>query len=250
MKEQDKIKVLIVDDELNGRENLRGVLQTYCPEIEIVGEANCALAAIALIQSTNPSLVFLDIEMLGGNGFQVLEFFKNPTFQVVFVTAYDQYAIKAIRLSALDYILKPIDLMLVKAAIDKHQLCKKEEDSRLSHFIDNKHLPAANKRIALPLADRIHFVEIQHIVSCKGEASYTTIYTSDGNKYLVSKPLIEYTDILTEYGFLRTHKSHIVNRSHISTFIKTDGGYLLMSNGSNIPVSRRKREAVLLELKS
>lgn len=249
MKQEDNIKVLIVDDEINGRENLRAVLQTYCPEVEIVGEANSAMSAIELIQELKPSLLFLDIEMPGGDGFKVLEFFKKPNFQVVFVTAYDQYAIKAIRFSALDYILKPIDIMLVKAAIDRHQQAK-EEDTRLQQFIDNKQLPNSNKRIALPLVDKIHFVEVQHIISCKGEGSYTTIFTTEGKKYLVSKPLIEYEDILADYGFLRTHKSHIVNRSHISTFIKSDGGYLLMSDGSNIPVSRRKKEAVLLELKT
>jgi len=249
VKQEDNIKVLIVDDEINGRENLRAVLQTYCPEVEIVGEANSAMSAIELIQELKPSLLFLDIEMPGGDGFKVLEFFKKPNFQVVFVTAYDQYAIKAIRFSALDYILKPIDIMLVKAAIDRHQQAK-EEDTRLQQFIDNKQLPNSNKRIALPLVDKIHFVEVQHIISCKGEGSYTTIFTTEGKKYLVSKPLIEYEDILADYGFLRTHKSHIVNRSHISTFIKSDGGYLLMSDGSNIPVSRRKKEAVLLELKA
>jgi len=249
VKQEDNIKVLIVDDEINGRENLRAVLQTYCPEVEIVGEANSAMSAIELIQELKPSLLFLDIEMPGGDGFKVLEFFKKPNFQVVFVTAYDQYAIKAIRFSALDYILKPIDIMLVKAAIDRHQQAK-EEDTRLQQFIDNKQLPNSNKRIALPLVDKIHFVEVQHIISCKGEGSYTTIFTTEGKKYLVSKPLIEYEDILADYGFLRTHKSHIVNRSHISTFIKSDGGYLLMSDGSNIPVSRRKKEAVLLELKT
>ena len=249
MKQENNIRVIIVDDEINGRENLRAVLQTYCPEVEIVGEADSAMSAIELIQELKPSLIFLDIEMPGGDGFKVLEFFKRPSFQVVFVTAYDQYAIKAIRFSALDYILKPIDIMLVKAAIDRHQQAK-EEDTRLQQFLDNKQLPNASKRIALPLADKIHYVEVQDIISCKGEASYSTIYTTEGKKYLVSKPLIEYEDILADYGFLRTHKSHIVNRSHISTFIKSDGGYLLMSDGSNIPVSRRKKEAVLLELKS
>lgn len=249
MKQEKNIRVLIVDDEINGRENLRAVLQTYCPEVEVIGEADSAMSAIELIQKTNPSLIFLDIEMPGGDGFKVLEFFKNPNFQVVFVTAYDQYAIQAIRFSALDYILKPIDIVLVKAAIDRHQQAK-EEDTRLQQFLDNKQLPNASKRIALPLSDRIHYIEVQQIISCKGEASYTTIFTTEGKKYLVSKPLIEYEDILADYGFLRSHKSHIVNRSHISTFIKSDGGYLLMSDGSNIPVSRRKKEAVLLELKS
>lgn len=243
------IRAIIVDDEPNGRENLKGVLQSFCPEVQILGEADSALSAIELIQQVQPSLVFLDIEMPNGNGFQVLEFFKDPDFQVIFVTAYDKYAIKAIRLSALDYILKPIDVMLLKAAVNRHHSFR-ISDQRLRQFVSNKQLPTSSKRIALPLADKIHFVEVQEIVSCKGEGSYTTIYREDGEKYMVSKPLIEYEDLLAAFGFIRTHKSHIVNKSHISTYVKTDGGYLLMSDGSNIPVSRRKKEEVLLELKS
>lgn len=246
---EKKIRAIIVDDEINARENLKGALQSYCPEVAIVGEAENALGAITLIQNENPTLVFLDIEMPNGNGFKVLEFFKNPGFQVIFVTAYDQYAIKAIRFSALDYILKPIDIMLLKAAIERHHNFK-ENDQRLQQFITNNQLPTNNKRIALPLADKIHFIEVQDIVSCKGEGSYTTVYKTGKEKFLVSKPLIEYEDLLIEFGFIRTHKSHIVNRKHISTFVKSDGGYLLMSDGSNIPVSRRKKEEVLHILKS
>ena len=243
------IRAIIVDDEAHGRENLKGVLQAFCPELELIGEANSALTAIALIQKVQPSLVFLDIEMPNGNGFQVLEFFKDPPFQVIFVTAYDKYAIKAIRFAALDYILKPIDVMLLKAAIDRHHSYK-ANDQRLKQFMDNTHLPSKSKRIALPLADKIHFIEVQDIVSCKGEGSYTTVYKTSGEKFMISKPLIEYEDLLAEYDFIRTHKSHIVNRNHIATYVKSDGGYLLMTDGSNIPVSRRKKEEVLLLLKS
>ncbi len=249
MNSTNKIKALIVDDEINGRENLRGILESHCPEVKIMGEANSVLSAIEAIQTHQPDLVFLDIEMPGDNGFKVLEFFTKPYFQVIFVTAYNQYAIKAIRFAALDYILKPIDILLLKAAIHRYQESKEEEDRRLLQFIENNHLAASNKRIALPLADKIHYIEINQIISCKGEANYTHIYTCNGEKFLVSKPLIEYEDLLSDLGFIRTHKSHIVNRSHIKTFIKTDGGYLLMSDDSNIPVSRRKKEEVLNVLK-
>lgn len=245
----NKIKALLVDDEENGRENLRGTLNTYCPEVEVIAEANSALSAIEQIQKFKPDLVFLDIEMPGDNGFKVVEFFKSPDFQVIFVTAYDQYAIKAIRFSALDYILKPIDIVLLRASIDRHLEIKKEEDQRLKQFLANQQLPKANKRIALPLSDKIHFLEVSEIISCKGEGSYTNIYATKDRKYLVSKPLIDYEDILSDYNFIRTHKSYIVNRNHITTFIKSDGGYLLMSDRSNIPVSRRKKEDVLAELK-
>lgn len=143
-----KIRAIIVDDETNGRENLKGALQSFCPEVEIIGEADSALSAITLIQKAKPTLIFLDIEMPNGNGFQVLEFFKSPNFQVIFVTAYDQYAIKAIRFSALDYILKPIDIMLLKAAVDRHHNFN-ENDQRLQQFITNNQLPTNNTNITL-----------------------------------------------------------------------------------------------------
>lgn len=245
---QSKTRAIIVDDEVNSRENLKGALRSFCPEVEVVGEANGVLSAIELIQKEQPSLVFLDIEMPDGNGFEVVEFFKKPNFKVIFITAYDQYAIKAIRFAALDYILKPIDVLLLKAAIDRHNEIK-TEDERLQQFITNRELSSQEKRIALPLADKIHFIKVKDIISCKGEGSYTTIYRTNNQSFLVSKPLIEYEDILSECGFIRTHKSHIVNKSHISTYIKSDGGYLLMSDSSNVPVSRRKKEEVLMKLK-
>ncbi|WP_075590397.1 LytR/AlgR family response regulator transcription factor [Labilibacter marinus] len=245
----ETIKSIIVDDEINGRENLRGVLKKYCPEVDVVAEADCAIAAVDSIKEHSPDLVFLDIEMPGGNGFKVLEFFKRPDFQIIFVTAYDQYAIQAIRFSALDYILKPIDAIKLKEAVDRFLNYKEEEDFRLDQFMQNKELKAENKKIALPFSDKIDYVEVKNIIQCKGEANYTRVYLSCGREHLVSKPLIDFEEILQGYGFIRTHKTHMVNLTQVSAFIKSDGGYLKMTDDSSVPVSRRKKDYVLDELK-
>ncbi|MDA3930516.1 MAG: LytTR family DNA-binding domain-containing protein [Prolixibacteraceae bacterium] len=246
---ENTIKAIIVDDEKNGRENLRGVLHEFCPEIELVAEAENALQAIDFIIKLKPYLVFLDIEMPGGNGFKVLEYFKEPWFSVIFVTAYNHYAIQAIRFSALDYILKPIDALFVKTAVSRYIDQKSHVDQRLKQFLNNEIRSKENKRIALPMSDKINYVEINRIVKCRGEANYTRVFITTGEEHIVSKPLVEYEDILAGYGFIRTHKSFIVNVSHIQSFVKSDGGYLIMSDQTIVPVSRRKKELVLRELK-
>jgi len=245
----NNIKALIVDDEKHSRENLRGVLEKYCPEIIIVGEADSAISAIEKIQELHPDVIFLDIEMPGGNGFKVLDFFRKPDFKVIFVTAYDQYAIQAIKFSALDYILKPIDAIIVKEAVDRFVAFHEENDIRLEQFLKNKELNTDSKKIALTFSDKIDYVEVKHIIQCKGEGNYTRIILSCGKEHLLSKPLIDFEEILNGYGFIRTHKAHVVNLSHVSTFIKSDGGYLKMTDGTSVPVSRRKKEFVLDELK-
>jgi len=249
MNNRTVIKAIIVDDEKNGRENLRGLLNQYCPEVTLVAEAQNAIQAIDLIQEHQPDLVFLDIEMPGGNGFKVLEFFKEPQFSVIFVTAYDHYAIQAIRFSALDYILKPIDVLLLKSAVNRFVEQKSTEDRRLEQFLKNGYRENGNKRIALPMADKINYIEINCIIKCQGEANYTRFYLTGGKEYLVSKSLVEYEEILNGFGFIRTHKSFVVNVSHIVSFVKADGGYLVMSDQSSVPVSRRKKELVLKEIK-
>jgi two-component system LytT family response regulator len=244
-----KIKCIIVDDEKNGRGNLRGVLNQYCPEVDVVGEAEDVLQAIELIGALAPDLVFLDIEMPGGNGFKVFDYFKEPTFSVIFVTAYNHYAIQAIRFSALDYILKPIDAFLLKSAVNRFTQSRTKEDQRLEQFLKNEIRAKENKRIALPTADKINYIEINQIVKCQGEANYTKVHMCNGEEQLVSKPLVDYEEILADYGFIRCHKSYLVNVSHIQSFVKSDGGYLIMSDRSTVPVSRRKKELVLNELK-
>lgn len=240
-----KIKSIIVDDEKNGRENLAGILKQHCPEISVVGEANSVEQAILLIQNFQPDLVFLDIEMPKANGFELLEHFKVINFEVIFVTAFDNYAIRAIRFSAADYILKPINYHDLIAAVENvsTRIQLKEENERVKQLYRNIHQPS-NPRIGLPTTDRIEFVEVNKIIRCQGEGNYTHLYF-EGDKHLfVAKTLVEFEELLEEYSFVRVHKTHLVNFNHVVAYLKNDGGILQLSNGDEVAVSRRRKDVV------
>jgi two-component system LytT family response regulator len=245
-----KIKSIIVDDEKHGRENLAGILKQYCPEVELLGDADSVEVAIPLIRELNPDLVFLDIEMPRANGFQLLEHFKDFRFEVIFVTAYDNFAIKAIRFSAADYILKPINLNDLQTAVRKvaNRIQQKQENQRMKQLVYNITQPQ-NPRIGLPTGDRIEFIEVHKIIRCQGEGNYSHIYF-EGNKHLlVAKTLVEFEDLLQEYSFFRVHKTHLVNLKQVIAYVKTDGGILQLSNGDSVAVSRRRKEDVQKMLK-
>ena len=239
------IDSIVVDDEKNGRENLIGLLNRHCPEIDIIAEASSSEEAISKIEEKKPHLVFLDIEMPGENGFGVLNHFDEPNFKVIFVTAYDQFAIQAIRFSALDYLLKPIDAKELRVAIDRFHIQKDKADHRLDVFKNNKNVSFEERRIAIPSSDKIDFIKIKDIVSCKGEGGYTRISLSDGPEVFTSKPLIFYEELLEGFNFLRTHKAYLINTSHVVSYVKSDGGFIEMSNQQIVPVSRRRRDQVL-----
>lgn len=245
------IKSIIVDDEKHGRENLAGILSEYCPDVKIVGEADSVKSAFALIDEQNPDLVFLDIEMPKANGFNLLERFETPGFEVIFVTAFDNYAIKAIRFSAVDYILKPINHKELKSAVDKVKLRfqHKEKNKRMHELFRNLQQPE-NPRIGLPVADRIEFVEVRNIIHCKGEGNYSHIYFENNKHLLVAKTLVEFEELLQEYSFVRTHKTHLVNLRHVKAYLKNDGGSLKLLNGDCVSISRRRKDKVLKMLKS
>lgn len=246
-----QIKSIIVDDEKHGRENLAGILTQHCSGVKIVGEANSVENAIKLIQNETPDLVFLDIEMPKENGFKLLEYFADARFEVIFVTAYDSYAIRAIRFSAADYILKPINYHDLKTAVEKvvQRIQQKEENKRLKELHRNIQQPE-NPRIGLPTGDRIEFVDVSEIINCKGEGNYTHIYLKGNKHLLVAKTLVEFEELLQEYSFVRTHKSHLVNLKHVTAWLKTDGGMLQLSSGEQVAVSRRRKELVLKMLKT
>ncbi|WP_109829335.1 LytR/AlgR family response regulator transcription factor [Reichenbachiella versicolor] len=245
----NNIRAVIIDDELNGRENLKGTLSKHCPNVQIIGQANSAVEGIKTIQEHSPELVFLDIEMPGGNGFEVLKFFDNPDFKVIFVTAYDHFAIQAIKFSALDYILKPIDALQLIGAVNKLEKLQSEWNRKLQNFLTNEHIGRERQRIALTFSDKIEFIEINKIIRCQGEGAYTRFFIADSPEILTSKPLSEYESLLAEFGFIRTHKAHIINKAHISSFVKSDGGYLVMSDQSIAHISRRRKEEVIQQLK-
>ena len=245
-----QIKSIIVDDEKHGRENLAGILQKYCPNVELLGEADSVESAISIIKSQKPDLVFLDIEMPRANGFKLLEHFRDFRFEVIFVTAYGNYAIKAIRFSAADYILKPIDILDLKAAIEKvsERIQQKQENLRIKQLFHNISQPD-NPRIGLPYANSIEFVEVSRIIHCRGEGNYTHIYFEKNEHLLVAKTLIEFEELLQEYSFVRVHKTHLVNLKHVCAVVKSGGTKLRLSNGDFVAVSRRRKDKIMNDLK-
>jgi two-component system, LytTR family, response regulator len=211
-----RIKSIIVDDEKHGRENLSGILREYCPEVELLGEAASVEAVLTLIREQSPDLVFLDIEMPRANGFQLLEHLQDFSFEVIFVTAFDNYAIKAIRFSAADYILKPINRNDLKSAVEKvaGRIREKQENHRMKQLYHNLSQPGI-PRIGLPAGDRIEYTDVSKIVRCQGEGNYTHIWFSDGKHLLVAKTLVEFEDLLQEFGFVRVHKTPLVNLNYV-----------------------------------
>src|SRR5690554_1737053 len=187
------IKAIVVDDEQHGRENLTGILGSYCPEITLLGEADSVEAAVELIRLHPPDLLFLDIQMPGANGFQLLEYLKDFSFEVIFVTAFDKYAIKAIRFSAADYILKPINHNELLAAVDKvtERIRQKYENLRIKQLYSNLR-QSSIPRLGLPAGDRIEYADVEKIIRCQGEGNYTHIWFGEGKHLLVTKSLIDF----------------------------------------------------------
>ena len=243
-----KIRSIIIDDEYKSRDNLRVLLTEYCPAIEIVAEADSAVTALKLIKQLAPDLLFLDIEMPGASGFQLLQSLPaTRNFEVIFVTAYDKYGIAAVKACAIDYILKPIDVMELSGAVDKviAQIAPQQENQRLKELVANMNKPVAENRIAFPLSDKIVFALPEDIIRMEAAGNYTHVYLSGDKKLIVCKTLKEYNDLLIDRDFIRTHQSHLINRHKITAWIKTEGGAVAMEDGSQIPVSRQRKDEVL-----
>ena len=238
------LQTLIIDDEKRGRELLRMVLSTHCPEVKVIGEASNIKEAYNLIVQTDPDLIFLDIEMPGGTGFDLLSKFDEINFEVIFVTAFDKYAIKAIKFSAMDYLLKPVDEEELVKAIKKveENQNKKSNKERINNLVSNVKKTSDNQKIGLTSSDGLEFIEIKTILRCEADGKYTSVFLHDGKKLLVSKNLKEFEDLLTDYNFFRIHHSHLVNLDYIKKYQSGRGGYVVMSDGSTITVSQRKKE--------
>lgn len=242
------IRAIIIDDEENNVDNLEGLLKRYCPDVSVVGTAMNASDGSLLIQSINPELVFLDIQMPGKSGFQMLEELEEYRFEIILVTAFDQYGIQAIKFSAIDYLLKPINPEELKRAVAKatQRIKFKKQNHELENLlalIKNRDERSAHK-LALPTLKETRFVKPKDIIRCESSNAYTTFYLSAGEKIVVSKPIYEYEELLADFGFLRCHQSHLVNREYIRSWVKEDGGYLILDNGDEIPISRSKKENV------
>ena len=241
-----KIRTLVVEDNSANRENLIALLQMYCPKVLIVGEAADNDEALEKINALNPDLVFLDVRMPGGDIFTMLEKVKEIRFGIIFVTAYDEYAFRAFQFNALDYLLKPIDLHKLIESVNRaiESISIKEENVRLRNLVDNQKRTDQDKRIALPQEDKIDFIPLRQIIRCQSESNYTRFFLESGAVIMVTRTLKEFELALESCGFIRTHQSHLVNSIHVKTLVKRDGGYLKMSDGSSVPISRARREGV------
>lgn len=244
------IHSILVDDEIHNLENLEHLVKNHCPMISIVSKATSVDEALQQISQHKPDLIFLDIEMPHKNGFDLLDEVSEIDFEVIFVTAYDQYALKAIKSCALDYLLKPINTSELASAVNKvySLVLEKRENQKLKLLVENlKNINEPNK-IALPTAEELYFVSVTDIVRCKGENNYTLFFLHDNRSILVSRTLKEWDELLSEHGFIRTHQSHLVNSMHVKSFVKKDGGYILMKDGSRVSVSKHKKENTLKAL--
>ena len=238
-----KIRALIVDDEENSRFTLRELLQRYCPEVEILAEADGVLMALDFAKEMDFDVVFLDIQMMDGSGFDFLQQMPKINFDVIFTTAFDQYAIQAIKFSALDYLLKPLDVQELMDAVKKIHKSNSESNEQYDVLLEN--LKDDNKqKLVLSTSEGMHIVNIHNIIRCEADDYYTRFFLADKRVIMVSKTLKDSEELLKGKGFVRSHKSHLVNLEFVKKYVKSDGGYLELKNGTKVPVSRRKKELI------
>lgn len=238
-------KTVIIDDESKARTMLKGLLAMHCQSrISVIGEAGCVKDGLAEIREKNPDLVFLDVQMPDGTGFDLLEQIPDIPFKVIFASAFDKFAIQAFKFSALDYLLKPVEVEALIEAVSKLDESERfrEMNRKLEVLLSNKN---SFEKIALPTLDGIIFVKIKEIIRCESDNNYTAIYLKNGEKIMVSRTLKEYDDMLTPFNFFRIHKSHLINLGFLSRYKKGEGGFVIMEDGAELEVSRRRKEEFL-----
>ncbi|RDK87346.1 LytR/AlgR family response regulator transcription factor [Marinirhabdus gelatinilytica] len=240
--------IVIVEDEKNSLDALTHLLSEYCEAVNILGTAGTVKESVALIKKVQPDLVFLDVELHSGTGFDVLRQVQEVSFEVIFTTAYEQYAINAIKFSSVDYLLKPIDLDELQEALEKVKKRKGNE----AHITQIKNLlmnlqekNISDKKICLSTLQGIEFVKVVDIVYCKANGSYTLFSIKGQNNQLVSKNLKEFENLLEEFGFMRVHNSYLINLREVKKYIKSEGGYIIMSNNDHVHLSSRKKDIFL-----
>ncbi|MEM9895476.1 MAG: LytTR family DNA-binding domain-containing protein [Bacteroidota bacterium] len=235
------MKVLILDDEINCRETLISFLQkSHIPDLEIK-EAENVQSAVEVLNVFKPDLALLDINLGDGTSFDVLNRLQSVSFKIIFISAYDDYAIKAFKYNALDYILKPINPIEFKIALEKirdEEKADKRQLRSLSESLDSKEL----NKLVLKDTKAIHFVRIEDIIQCRSESNYTVFSLIDSSEIVISKTLAEYDTLLKGRGFFRTHRSHLINLHHIKKYDKREGGYIEMTNTDQVPLARNKKE--------
>ncbi|POY38474.1 DNA-binding response regulator [Solitalea longa] len=242
------MKAVLIDDEKNALEMLEWQLQNYCPQVQIMALCNSADKGIAAIQEYQPQLVFLDIEMPVKNGFEVLQQFPDPTFETIFTTAYNQFALKAFRFAAFDYLLKPIDAEDLTKTIQRYQRqrlnsnFKQQLEILMQQYVSPNSLP---EKVSFSTQQAIHFVKPETIVYCESDSNYTTLFFVDKTKLVVSKTLKDVEELLVGYQFMRIHHSYLINLKEVSRYIKTEGGAIEMNDGAQLPISRQRKDELM-----
>ncbi|HEX5553459.1 MAG TPA: LytTR family DNA-binding domain-containing protein [Chitinophagaceae bacterium] len=245
------IKAVIAEDEPRNIDILKKILEKHCDDVEVVGTASTVKKAVEVIKQTSPDVLFLDIEMPPGKGFEVLEKFATVNFDVIFITAHEEYALQAIKFAALDYLLKPISISEVQAALKKVNHHRNGQSNELAAILKEylKDKEQTFSKIVIPSNDGYNVVDLNNIVYCEACDSYTKIHTDEAKVHLISKPLKEYDELLSDKGFYRVHKSYLVNVNHIRKIIKGIGAAVIMSDKTNIPISMRKKDEFFQSLK-
>ena len=238
------MKAILVDDEKNALEMLEWMIQKNCPEVEIVAMCDSPLEGLEKIKTLKPDLIFLDIEMPQLNGFDLLDRLGSHESDVIFTTAYNQFAIKAFKACALDYLLKPIDPEDLKSAVQKAKNKKSKVSTEQLNILLSYMKPEKpkSKRIALTTTDHLIFIDTDKIIYCESDSNYTIVFLSNGEKVIVSKTLKDVEEILDGSDFFRIHASYLINMKHVTKFTRGDGGYVVMSNNQHITVSRKKKD--------
>lgn len=242
------MKVIIIDDEARARKSIADLLKLSPNDITVVAEAENVATGVTAINTHNPDLILLDINMPDGTGFDLLKKLENPNFKIIFITAYEEFAVQAFEFSAIDYLLKPVDPKKLFDAISKaHQLVEQENvNLKLNALFANLESSASeNKKLVLKTAENIYIVNTNDIIRCESDGGYTEFYLKDDKRILVSRNLKDYEDMLDGFGFYRIHQSHLINIKFINYYSKIEGGAVVMKDNSNLPVSRRKKDSFL-----
>jgi len=243
------LKIILIDDEAPVRANMKALLAKYVPESEIIGEADGVQAGLALLEKEEPDILFLDVEMKDGTGFDLLSQHGTPAFHIIFATGFDQYAVKAFKYSAIDYLIKPIDPIELKAAVDRvANQPKALQPQQVDNLVQNNKRSSDDQKLILKDLENIYLVSLKEIIRCESENNYTLFWLEDGRKITITITLKEYERLLSDQGFFRSHQSHLINLQHFDRYDKKEGGTIYMKGGGSVPLSSRKKDQFLEKL--
>lgn len=249
----EPLKAIIVDDEARSRRVLESYLNEYCTQVKVIAAVGSVAEAVESIKHLQPNLVFLDIEMPGEDGFQLLNYFDDPDFMIVFMTAYQEYAIKAFRMSAVDYLLKPIEIADLIQSVNKaqrlHEL-RSNYTQQIAALRSNLNQEQVTRRLALPVSDGYVFISIDDVICLAANGSYTHVYLKDKKPILISKKLYQLSEMITHPDMFKSHRSYIINLNHVEQYTRRDGGFIIMDNELKVPLSTKRRDEFMEAIKA